>query len=37
MELEHESKTELKVFERFNSNPGPLIVSIKKRAESAHV
>ncbi|KAF7171843.1 hypothetical protein CNMCM6106_006181 [Aspergillus hiratsukae] len=27
MELEQESKTELKVFERFNSNPGPLLVT----------
>lgn len=37
IELEKESKTELKVFERFNSNPGPLLVSFKKRAESSRV
>jgi hypothetical protein len=35
MELEQESRTELKVFERFNSNPGPLLVSISERAQSA--
>ncbi|RHZ51496.1 hypothetical protein CDV55_102083 [Aspergillus turcosus] len=27
MQLEQESKTELKVFERFNSNPGPMLVT----------
>lgn len=37
IELEKESKTELKVFERFNSNPGQLLVSFKKRAESEQV
>lgn len=37
IELEIENKKELKVFERFNSNPGQLLVSFKKRAESGEV